>query len=226
MTAAPLRFGADRRAAAGQLALPVGLMAWIGLLLVLDRDGPVERQLVLGVATAVLLAAVLSVRAATIRVQTLIVVAFAGAIEVLFSPVLGFYLYRFENVPLYVPPAHGLVYLAALTLGDGALLRSHAGRRRPRSSPSGPGGPGGACSSRTVPTPSVRSGSPASWCSWPAVGLGCCSSRRSSSSSTSSCSERRSASGRGSSATRPGSSGSATRHRGSPAATAGSISRR
>jgi hypothetical protein len=54
-----------------------------------------------------------------------VVVAFATAVEYTFSPWLGVYLYRFDNVPAYVPPGHGLVYLAALSLGATALVTRH-----------------------------------------------------------------------------------------------------
>ena len=111
---------------ARELALPVGLMAWITALLVLDHDGPLERQVLLGVATVAVLALVLAGQPGLVRVQVLVVVAVAGAIEVVCSPILGVYLYRFHNVPLYVPPAHGLVYLAALSFGRTAILRSCA----------------------------------------------------------------------------------------------------
>jgi hypothetical protein len=104
----------------------VGLVVWITALLVLDHDGPLERQVLLGVATVAVLALVLAGQPGLVRGQVLVVVAVAGAIEVVCSPILGVYLYRFHNVPLYVPPAHGLVYLAALSFGRTAILRSCA----------------------------------------------------------------------------------------------------
>ena len=79
---------------ARELALPVGLMAWITALLVLDHDGPLERQVLLGLATVAVLALVLAGQPALVRVQVLVVVAVAGAIEVVCSPILGVYLYR------------------------------------------------------------------------------------------------------------------------------------
>ena len=51
------------------------------------------------------------------RAQTLLVVALATVVEYTFAPTLEAYTYRLDNVPAYVPPGHGLVYLAALTLG-------------------------------------------------------------------------------------------------------------
>ncbi len=60
-----------------------------------------------------------------VRVQTLVVVACATAVEYTFSPLLEVYLYRFHNVAAYVPPGHGLVYLSAFALGSWAPLRRH-----------------------------------------------------------------------------------------------------
>ena len=62
------------------------------------------------------------------RVQTLVVVALATCVEYTFSPLLQAYTYRIGTVPLFVPPGHGLVYLAALTLGRSALVGRY---RRP-----------------------------------------------------------------------------------------------
>jgi hypothetical protein len=50
----------------------------------------------------------------TERRQVWIMVGVASCIEVWSSIVWGIYRYRFGNVPLWVPPGHGLVYLFAL----------------------------------------------------------------------------------------------------------------
>jgi hypothetical protein len=81
-------------------------------------DGQVGRtgQLILGVVTVCLLAAVLSLHAPAVRVQALGVVMFATLGEVVGSLIWGLYDYRFENLPAYVPPGHGLIYLAGFSL--------------------------------------------------------------------------------------------------------------
>lgn len=53
-------------------------------------------------------------------------VVYATAVEYVFSDWLGAYVYRLDNVPSFVPPGHGLVYLAALCLGRSAPVRRHA----------------------------------------------------------------------------------------------------
>lgn len=103
--------------------LGVGVMAWITVVLVVDSDGSLTTQRVLGVLTWLLLIGVLVREVPLVRVQTAIVVVFASAVEYTFSPLLEVYVYRFDNVPAYVPPGHGLVYLAALAIGRSAWVR-------------------------------------------------------------------------------------------------------
>ena len=50
------------------------------------------------------------------RLQTLAVVGIATMGEVVGSLVWGVYSYRLDNLPAFVPPGHGLVYLAGLSL--------------------------------------------------------------------------------------------------------------
>ena len=54
------------------------------------------------------------VHAAGARADRVVVVLRDGRRVHLSRPLLEVYLYRFHNVPMYVPPGHGLVYLAAL----------------------------------------------------------------------------------------------------------------
>jgi len=117
----------DPRSSAG-FRTPALLMAWVSVVLWLDRDdGGVSlwAQRGLGVATWLLLALALRWVTPLVRGQALVVVAFATAVEYTFSPTLEVYLYRFENVPVYVPPGHGLVYLAAYALGHAPWVRRH-----------------------------------------------------------------------------------------------------
>lgn len=108
-------------------------MAWIALILVVDSVDlltrwEVARQVLLGLATWGVLVALLRRESALVRTQTLLVVLFATCVEYTFSPVLEAYTYRIGTVPLYVPPGHGLVYLAALALGRSPFAQRH---RRP-----------------------------------------------------------------------------------------------
>jgi hypothetical protein len=92
------------------------ISAWTASGLLLDAHVGQDGQLVLGVLTACLLAVLLALHPRTVRVQALAVVAIATVGEVVGSLIWGLYDYRFENLPAYVPPGHGLVYLAGVSL--------------------------------------------------------------------------------------------------------------
>jgi hypothetical protein len=57
------------------------------------------------------------------RAQTSVVVVVATCAEVIGSVIWGVYTYRLGNLPLFVPPGHGLVYLAGLRLSQTPLFR-------------------------------------------------------------------------------------------------------
>jgi len=125
----PRRSAVTRGARLPDLGVTGAVLAWIGSVLLLDSvrawDGAeVARQVVLGAATWAVLAVLLRRESPLVRTQTLLVVALATAVEYTFSPLLQAYVYRIGTVPLFVPPGHGLVYLAALTLGRSAAVRA------------------------------------------------------------------------------------------------------
>jgi hypothetical protein len=95
--------------------------------LLVDHAGSHPTQRLLGLATWAVLLLALSRVGPVVRAQTLVVVGFATCIEFLCSPTLEVYLYRFHNVPMYVPPGHGLVYLSAYALGHAGWVE---GRQR------------------------------------------------------------------------------------------------
>jgi hypothetical protein len=104
------------------------MMGWLTVVLWLDRasaGGSIWQQRGLGALTwGVLLLAAWRVPP-MVRVQTAVVVAFATMVDYLFSPTLEVYVYRFHNVPTYVPPGHGLVYLSAYALGHTRFVVRH-----------------------------------------------------------------------------------------------------
>lgn len=91
--------------------------AWTTVVLAWDGSGTLTEQRLFGVGTWLILLTFLAREAPLVRAQVAVVVAFATAVEYTFSPILGVYGYRFDNVPAYVPPGHGLVYLCALAIG-------------------------------------------------------------------------------------------------------------
>ncbi|MGH3001132.1 MAG: hypothetical protein ACRDM1_00415 [Gaiellaceae bacterium] len=97
--------------------------AYLAALLAADRFASYPEQIALGGLTWLLLGLALSRVSVERRAQTLAVVAFATVGEVTGSLVWGVYHYRLHNLPLFVPPAHGLVYLTGLSLA--LSLRRH-----------------------------------------------------------------------------------------------------
>ncbi len=108
------------------LGVPALVAVWVAVVLGLDTGATHLQQHGLGLVTVLLLVAVLRGEGVAVRVQVGVVVVFATAVELVFSEWLGTYVYRLESVPLFVPPGHGLVYLAALCLGRSAWAHAHA----------------------------------------------------------------------------------------------------
>jgi hypothetical protein len=98
-------------------------LTWIPLVLLLDRGAGIWWQRALGLGTWLLLAWLLRRETPLVRAQVAVVVAFATAVEYTFSPLLEVYVYRLDNVPAFVPPGHGLVYLCALAIGRSAVVQ-------------------------------------------------------------------------------------------------------
>ena len=110
-------------------ALHLYLLAYAPAMLAADgvlRDlGP---QLALGVVTFVVLWLCTRYLEPGEASQVWICVAVATGFEIFGSLIWGVYRYRLGNVPLYVPPGHGMVYLFGLTAGRLPVFRRH-GRR-------------------------------------------------------------------------------------------------
>jgi hypothetical protein len=104
-------------------AIPAVGVAFLAALLALDHFASYPQQLALGAMTWLVLGVWLARVPFDRRVQALGVVVFATVGEVTGSLVWGVYHYRLHNLPLFVPPAHGLVYLTGFALA--LQLRSH-----------------------------------------------------------------------------------------------------
>ncbi|HEX7582027.1 MAG TPA: hypothetical protein VF321_02975 [Gaiellaceae bacterium] len=90
--------------------------AYIAVLLAVDTQVSLGVQLALGVVTWLVLLAAIWPLAAIVRAQVIGVVLFATVAEVTGSLIWGVYRYRLHNLPLFIPPAHGLVYLSGVAL--------------------------------------------------------------------------------------------------------------
>jgi len=86
--------------------------------LALDRQADLGAQLLLGLCTWGFLAIAFLYLTPMERAQTSVVVVVATCAEVIGSVIWGVYTYRLGNLPLFVPPGHGLVYLTGLRLSQ------------------------------------------------------------------------------------------------------------
>src|SRR3954451_1418247 len=98
----------------------------IASFLALDHFANASEQLLLGAATWLILIASIAPMAREDRARALLVVLVATSAEVLGSIVLGAYSYRLDNLPAFVPPGHGLVFLAGLRIGQSRAVRRHS----------------------------------------------------------------------------------------------------
>jgi hypothetical protein len=103
------------------------MAAYFAGVLWLDRYVDAQQQLLLGATTwAVLLLACRRLPRERVA-QVVLVVVVATCAELVGSVVWGVYEYRLGNLPSFVPPGHGLVYLTGLRLSECGFVR-----RRPR----------------------------------------------------------------------------------------------
>src|SRR3954454_21966695 len=93
--------------------------------LALDHFANADEQLLLGAATWLILIVSCASLSREDRARALLVVAVATCAEVLGSIVLGADTYRLENLPAFVPPGHGLVFLAGLRISQSEPVRRH-----------------------------------------------------------------------------------------------------
>jgi hypothetical protein len=100
------------------------IAAYLAVLLAVDTQTTLHEQFVLGAVTWLVLVGVAAALPLERRVQVAVVVCAATVAEVTGSIIWGVYTYRLHNLPTFVPPAHGLVFIAGLTLSQ--ALRAHA----------------------------------------------------------------------------------------------------
>ena len=98
------------------MKLAAGIAAYLAALLAVDTQVGLHAQLGLGALTWLVLLGLLTRFPVERRAQALGVVLFATVGEVTGSILWGVYHYRLHNLPMFVPPAHGLVFLAGLSL--------------------------------------------------------------------------------------------------------------
>jgi hypothetical protein len=98
----------------------------VAVCLLSDAHATMAKQNALGVCGWIFLLGLLLGERLEVRVQVGIAVIFATIGEHFASPYMGGYTYRFGNVPAYVPPGHGMVYLTAVALARSGLFLRYA----------------------------------------------------------------------------------------------------
>jgi hypothetical protein len=98
----------------------------VAISLNIDASGSLEQQNNMGLIAWTFLFALLFGENKEVRMQVIIAVAFATLGEHFASIYMGGYTYRFGNVPAYVPPGHGMVYLTAVALARSGLFQKYA----------------------------------------------------------------------------------------------------
>jgi hypothetical protein len=117
--------GARSGVGTGSLLFAGAAVAIIVGFLALDQLASARDQLLIGAATWVALLAACIPLTPEGRARVLIVVIVATCGEILGSIVIGAYEYRLGNLPAFVPPGHGLVYLAGLRISQCEPVRRH-----------------------------------------------------------------------------------------------------
>lgn len=100
------------------------MVAFTGIGLMIDQHGHAWQR-TLSLAVWLVLALALAAAPALERVQVIVVVIVATTAELLASGWWGAYEYRLENLPLFVPPGHGLVYLVGLRTAEWLWAQRH-----------------------------------------------------------------------------------------------------
>jgi hypothetical protein len=102
----------------------VAIAGYLAALLAVDTQVSLHEQFVLGALTWLVL--VLFARPLPLerRAQVAVVISAATVAELTGSIIWGVYTYRLHNLPTFIPPAHGLVFMAGLSLSEAA--RRHA----------------------------------------------------------------------------------------------------
>ena len=95
------------------------IAAYLAALLAVDTQVDLHGQLALGALTWIVLIVAAWPLATERRAQVAVVICAATVAELTGSILWGVYSYRLHNLPTFVPPAHGLVFMAGLASAKG-----------------------------------------------------------------------------------------------------------
>ncbi len=102
------------------------VVAIITAFLGVDHFVAMPEQFVIGVATWAALLIACAPLSPEGRARVALVLIVATCAEILGSLIIGAYVYRLDNLPSFVPPGHGLVYLAGLAISQSEVIRRHS----------------------------------------------------------------------------------------------------
>ena len=88
--------------------------------------GTLADQKILATITWAALVLMLWGESKAVRMQVILTLVFATMAELFASSYMGCYFYRFNNLPAYVPPGHGVVYLAIVALARSGFFQHYA----------------------------------------------------------------------------------------------------
>lgn len=110
-----------------QRELTVGIftVCCVTIALVSDVNATLLQQKLLGACAWGALIILLRGETPAVRYQVAVAVMVATLGEYISSPMMESYIYRLHDVPAYVPPGHGMVYLAAVALGRSPIFRRY-----------------------------------------------------------------------------------------------------
>jgi len=98
----------------------------VAVCFLIDSVASIELQYALGIGGWISLLYILWGECKYVRAQVFVAVTFATIGENFASIYMSGYTYRLENLPWFVPPGHGLVYLTAIVIGRTDLFLKHA----------------------------------------------------------------------------------------------------
>jgi hypothetical protein len=102
------------------------MLAYVGVAFLIEPFAGRGGEVAIGLTTWLVLLALVRSSPPSERAQVAAVVLIATAGEILGSLVLGLYEYRRGGIPTFVPPGHGLVYLAGCRLARSPAVRARA----------------------------------------------------------------------------------------------------
>jgi hypothetical protein len=102
------------------------IAAYLAALLAVDTQVDLHGQFLLGALTWVAVLVAAKPLTTERRAQVAVVICAATVAEVTGSILWGVYSYRLHNLPTFVPPAHGLVFMAGLALSQSLRRHTHA----------------------------------------------------------------------------------------------------